>query len=168
MPDIFYLYNTYYTPYEPYITPLRRYLYLSQSYFYRYFFPYIWPLYRIWTKIIGKVLTDTPDFAALALLAVIVLVSIKVLDMLRKSIIYWLGLALRLALWAMVAGVGVYVWQRGFEQSIEDLGWVMGFLEGLGDEGERIGQNRAYRKAGDARRMPRSGPRGRTRGGGWT
>ena len=77
-------------------------------------------------------------------------------------------MALRLALWVGMALLGVYVYQRGVEQSVEDLGWVLGYLGGLEAEGDRIGQARARGKATDAGRMRGVNSRGRTRGGGWS
>ena len=107
---------------------------------------------------------------------------------------------MRMALWLTVGGVGLYVWQRGFDQSVEDFGYIWGFLlvifsdslfplspcfggrrtistrgsltpksfrQGLGDEGERIGGQKARGRERDARRMAGAGKRGRTRGAGW-
>jgi len=53
------------------------------------------------------------------------------------------------------------------EQSLEDVGWVIGLLAGLGDEGEKIGKAKGRQKMADAKRAQAGGPRGRTRGGGW-
>ena len=80
---------------------------------------------------------------------------------------FWVSMGMKLVLWVGVGLLGFYVYQRGVDQSIEDLGWILGYLAEVGDEGERIGQTKARRKAADARRVPNSGPRGRTRGGGW-
>ena len=85
----------------------------------------------------------------------------------RKTIIYWISVAIRMALWVAVLGVGVYVWQRGLEQSLEDFGWMWGLLEGLGEEGKKIGGAKAGRRERDARKMSGTGKRGRTRGAGW-
>jgi hypothetical protein len=166
-PQAFHLYTTYYTPYEAYLGPLRRYFFLSQSYFYRFAFPYLWPAYKLGNKALG-IFLDAPDMATLVLLAVMLLVSLKLLNMLRKTIIYWVSVAVRLGMWIVVAAVGVYVWQRGVEQGMEDLGWMIGFMAGLESEGERIGNAKASRRSRDARRVPTQGPRGRTRGAGWT
>lgn len=110
---------------------------------------------------------DAPDMTTVALLAIMLLISLKLLNMLRKTIIYWISMAMRLTMWVSVAAVGLYVWQRGIEQSMEDLGWVIGFVAGLENEGERIGNLKASRRTGDARRIPTHGHRGRTRGAGW-
>lgn len=80
---------------------------------------------------------------------------------------YWVGLAFKMGLWLAVGGLGWYVWQRGFDQSVEDFGYVWGFLQGLGDAGERIGGQKARGRERDARRMAGAGKRGRTRGAGW-
>ena len=80
---------------------------------------------------------------------------------------YWIGLAIRMGLWLTVGLLGVYVWQRGFDQSLEDFGYVWGLLQGLGDEGERIGRQKLRGRERDARRMAGAGKRGRTRGAGW-
>lgn len=168
-----YYYTTYYRPYEAYLRPLRRGLYISQSYFYRYFFPYLYPAYALLQRTLGGALfgssSGAPDLASLALLALLALLSLKLLDVVRRTVLYWIGVAVRLALWLTVAAVGVYVWQRGVEATVEDLGWVVGYLAGLGDEGERIGKGQAARREGDARRIRRGQPgsKGRTRGAGW-
>ena len=86
---------------------------------------------------------------------------------------YWLALAVKMAVWGLVAAVGAYVWQRGLEGSMEDVGWLFGVLSG---EVEEVG--RSSRAAGAGGSGPRrghgankagagKGPRGRTRGGGW-
>lgn len=160
-------YATYCGPYEAYLRPLR-YVYLSQSYFYRHFFPYLYPIYALFERAIGTLTTDSPDLATLAFLALICLITLKLLDMLRRTVIYWTKVLFKLALYALMVGAGIYVWQRGIEQSLKELGWVVGLFMGLEDEGERIGRSRAAARDRDARRIPRHmGLRGRTRGAGW-
>lgn len=112
-------------------------------------------------------LTDAPDLATLVLLAVVLLVSVKIVNVVRRTVIYWIWLTVRLALWTAVAMVGVYAWQQGAEKTVEDLGWLVGFVAGLQDEGERIGNMRASRTAWEARGMSRNRSNGKTRGGGW-
>lgn len=111
---------------------------------------------------------DAPDIATLALLAVIFLVSLKILDIVRNTILSWIKMILRLGVWALVAAVGLYVWLNGIEQSMESLGWVLGYMAGLENEGERIGNMKASRRTRDASRISTRGHRGRTRGAGWS
>lgn len=111
---------------------------------------------------------DAPNLTTLALLAVLLFISLKLLNILRKTLLYWIGLVIRLATWGLVAAVGLYVWHRGVEQSMEDLGWIIGFLAGLENEGENIGNAKAARRTEDARKLPSYGQKGRrTRGAGW-
>ncbi|MCJ1394036.1 hypothetical protein MMC18_006914 [Xylographa bjoerkii] len=166
LPLFFNLYTTYYTPYEPYIRPFMRYVYYAQSYAYKYLFPTLWPLYRL-TRMIFSRLSDAPDIATLVVLIILAYISMKVLDILRRQIIYWISVTLKLLLWASLALIGFYVYQRGIEQSLEDLGWVLGYFAALEDEGERLGQTKGNSKMAQARRAERQAPRGRTRGGGW-
>lgn len=167
VPQAAHFYNTYYQPYASYLKPIYRTLFLAQSYFYRYIFPTVYPLYTLSNNAIQSLSSDAPDLVTVAILAAVLIVSLKVLDYMRKTIVYWISLAIRLAMWGLVALIGVYVWQRGVEQSVEDFGWVWGLLAGLGEEGEKIGGRKAAARQRDARRMAGSGPRGRTRGAGW-
>ncbi|KAI4248127.1 MAG: hypothetical protein L6R40_001216 [Gallowayella cf. fulva] len=166
-PQLFYLYSTYYTPYATYIHPLRRAILLTQSYFYRYAFPALYPFYALTSRLFGAVLTEQPSLASLALLAVLLLVSLKVMDMLRRTIIAWIAFAVRMIVYAGVMLMGLWVYQRGFEQSLEDVGWIVGLFAGLGEQGEKVGQARAAGRAKDARRVPRGNARGRTKGSRW-
>lgn len=111
--------------------------------------------------------TDAPDILTLAILAIALIISLRILDYMRRTVLYWVRLAIRMGLWLAVGGLGFYVWRRGFDQSVEDFGFVWGFLQGLGVEGERIGGQKARGRARDAERMTGVGRRGRTRGAGW-
>ena len=169
IPQLYYLYNSYNTTYHPYIAPIYRFLLLTQSYFYRYLFPTLYPLYTLTNAALRSLSSDSPDVLTIIGLAVVLFLSMKALDYMRRSIIYWISLAIRLGMYATILGVGVYVWNRGLEQSIEDFGWVYGLLEGLGDEGQKVGNKRARgsRYEADRIRQAKAGRRGRTRGAGW-
>ena len=166
-PQLFYLYSTYYTPFATYVHPLRRALLLTQSYFYRYAFPTLYPFYALTLRLLGSVLTEQPSLASLALLGIFLLVSLKLMDMLRRAIVSWIAFAIRMIMYTSVVLVGVWVYQRGLEQSLEDLGWIIGLLAGLGEQGEKVGRARAAGRAKEARSIPKGHYRGRTRGAGW-
>ncbi|KAL8824658.1 MAG: hypothetical protein Q9191_004905 [Dirinaria sp. TL-2023a] len=166
-PQAFNFYHNYYKPYSTYVRPLQRYILLAQSYFYSHFFPYLYPIVRLTSSALQSLLTDTPSIFTLAVLAMVLIVSLKLLDMLRRTIIYWISVAIRLALWASIAGLGIYMYNRGVEQTVEDIGWVMGMFEGLGNEGQRVGQRRAAARDGKAQNLGKRTARGRTRGAGW-
>lgn len=110
---------------------------------------------------------DAPDIATLVLLAVILVISLKLLDIVRNTILFWIRMTLKLGMWVLVATIGLYVWLNGIEQSMESLGWVIGYLAGLENEGERLGSMKAASRTRDARRISTRGHRRRTRGAGW-
>lgn len=164
LPQAAHFYNNYYYHFQPYIAPLYRILFSSQVYFYRHVYPNLYPIYVLSNKALQSLSTDVPDILTLAILAIAFVVSLRVLDYMRRTIMYWVGLVIKMGLWLVLGGLGVYVWQRGFDRSMEDFGFVWGFLQGLGNEGERIGGQKARGRERDARRMAGAGKRGRTRG----
>ena len=87
--------------------------------------------------------------------------------MLRRTIIYWISLALKAMVWGVIVGLGVYIYYRGLEESVEDVGWFLGALSGLEAEGKREGYRRASGRQREARTFGKRTPRGRTRGAGW-
>lgn len=177
LPLLYNLYTTYYAPYEPYLRPFRNSLFAlhhtASRYLYPYLIPftrhYLWPLYLLCTRLMGKLLTETPDITSLILLLLVLLVSIKVVGLVRRVVAYWVALGMRVAGWGVVGLLGWYMWQRGMEGSVEDLGWVFGLLSGGVEEAGRRSGEGAYggeRRRGYAKGKGK-GARGPTRGGGW-
>ena len=162
--DLFPQAALFYNNYYYYIAPLYRILLSSQSLFYRSIFPSLYPIYVLSNNALHSLSTDAPDILTLAVLAVALIISFRVLDYMRRTILYWVGLAIRLGLWVAIGGLGLYVWQRGFDQSMEDFGYIWGFLQGLGHEGEKVGGQKARAKERDARRLAGVSKRARTRG----
>jgi len=173
LPFLHDLYRTYYSPYSRYLAPVRRYAYFAHRHMGPYIYPYysyLRPLYNLTSSTLNSALNETPSLSTLALLALLLLFSLKALDMLRRTVMYWFGFAMRMGMWGAVAIVGVYVWQRGVEGSAEDLGvlweWAMQMWEEQSQHaqgyqgGARKGHKGARKGAGKA-------PRGRTRGSGW-
>lgn len=166
-PQAFNFYHKYYKPYATYLRPLQRSVLLAKSYFYSYFFPYVYPLIRLSSRAYQSILADNSSIYTLAILAIVLIISLKLLDILRRIIIHWISLALRLVFWAAVVGAGFYIYNRGVDQTADDIGWVMGLLAGLEEQGQRVGQRRAAGSSRQARNLGKRTPRGRTRGAGW-
>lgn len=127
-PQAAHLYHNYYYSFLPYLAPFYRILLSSQSYFYRQIFPTLYPIYVLSNNALHSLSTDAPDIITLAVLAIALIISFRVLDYMRRTVMYWVGLAIRMGLWLTLGVLGVYVWQRGFDQSVEDFGYVLGFL----------------------------------------
>lgn len=75
--------------------------------------------------------SSTPDLVSILLLALILLISLKVLDYARRVIVFWVMLVLRLAFWGAVIGLAYYVYKVGWEDAVEGLGWAWGVAEGF-------------------------------------
>lgn len=77
-----------------------------------------WPMIN---KFINTIRTK-PDIASIALLLVTLYISLKLLNMAIQSVMWWLKLARKLMFWALIVGVGTWVWSRGLEGAVTDLG----------------------------------------------
>jgi len=89
--------------------------------------PYLWPFYnalntvKSWILPIIDQISHKPDLATIALLLVIVLVSLKILDMLWQTVIFWFKLAKRILFWGGLAALGLWLWSRGPEGMMQDV-----------------------------------------------
>lgn len=123
--------------------------------------------------------SSTPDLVSVFLLALILLISLKVLDYARRVIVFWITLAFRLVFWGTVIGVAYYVYTVGVEKTVKDLGWLWGIAEGFVEDlvqhgsshaanGGKYGSGYGYGGAGKQRygRDSRSGY-GKKTGRGW-
>lgn len=71
-----------------------------------------------------------PSIPSLLALALLLLVTLKILDMAYRAVLFWIRLAFRLAFWGAVVGVGFWVWSRGVDGFVEDVGELAGFWWG--------------------------------------
>jgi hypothetical protein len=65
-------------------------------------------------------LYNSPDVLTIVLLGVLLLISLKILDLLRRAVVFWVRMFTRLAFWGSILVAGVYVWGRGWEGALED------------------------------------------------
>ena len=68
-------------------------------------------------------MSSKPDLATLALLLIILFLSLKILNILVQTLLFWLRLAKRIAFWGGLLGLGVWMYTRGPEGVGEDLGY---------------------------------------------
>ncbi|KAH7385593.1 nuclear pore assembly and biogenesis-domain-containing protein [Pyrenochaeta sp. MPI-SDFR-AT-0127] len=71
-------------------------------------------------------LITQPDVASILALLAIFFISLKILDMMYRAVIFWVNMVLRLVFWGSILLVGLWVWNRGVEGFVEDL-------QGLGE-----------------------------------
>ncbi|KXL46261.1 hypothetical protein M433DRAFT_153769 [Acidomyces richmondensis BFW] len=72
---------------------------------------------------LGAAVSSKPDLATLALILIIIFVSLRILDMLWQTVKFWVRMIGRLAFWGIVLGVAVWMWTRGAEGVMEDVGF---------------------------------------------
>lgn len=134
------------SPLRPYLSPV---LSTTTSYL---------PLLKTYTTTLTNALTQKPDLATLALLLLILILSLKLLNMLLNTVLFWIRLAFRVVFWSALGLLGVWMWTRGPEGVLEDLGMWAGRWQ------------QEYRRIQDGQQEVVRGRReayGRERGAGW-
>ncbi|KXX73389.1 hypothetical protein MMYC01_209378 [Madurella mycetomatis] len=80
-------------------------------------------------------LSASPNVVAVALLLVVAVVVLQILSIIRRIMLFWTRLAMRLLFWSVVAVVASMVWQRGVAESVQDTvywaGRAIGLLGGM-------------------------------------
>ena len=82
-------------------------------------------LSALFSPLLNKI-TTSPDLASLALLLISLVVSLVILDMLWRAVVYWVRLFFKLVFWVSVIGVGFWVWSRGPDGLMEDVEMLIG------------------------------------------
>jgi hypothetical protein len=67
----------------------------------------------------NKIITQ-PDVASILVLLAIFFISLKILGMMYRAVIFWVKLALQMVLWGGILVVGLWVYNRGLEGFVED------------------------------------------------
>ena len=94
--------------------------------------PYLYRLYsaagtaKSWLLPLIDQVSQKPDLATIALLLIIVLVSLKILDMLWQTLLFWMRFVRRLVLWGGIAALGLWFWSRGPDGVLEDVQYWQG------------------------------------------
>lgn len=62
-----------------------------------------------------------PDLATIALLLIILFVSLKILNMLYQTFLFWLRMARRVVFWGGLVGLAIWMYTRGPDGAAADL-----------------------------------------------
>lgn len=73
----------------------------------------------ILSPVLGQ-LSSSPDLATVVILVIILFISLKIMNMLYRTIMWWISLLTRLVLWSAVLGLGLWMWQRGITGVVDD------------------------------------------------
>lgn len=69
---------------------------------------------------ITKLVTQ-PDVASILLVIAIFFISMKILDMMYRAVLFWINLVFQLILYGGMAVLGVWIYTRGVEGFVEDV-----------------------------------------------
>ncbi|KAH8731172.1 nuclear pore assembly and biogenesis-domain-containing protein, partial [Phaeosphaeriaceae sp. PMI808] len=78
-----------------------------------------------------------PDVASILAVLAIFFISLKILDMMYRAVLFWINMAIRLALWGGLLVLGTWIWSRGVDGFIED---VSGMVEHWSGEYEKYSE----------------------------
>jgi hypothetical protein len=73
------------------------------------------------------------DLLSLTLLAVALFTLFKIADYLRRMIMFWVFLFIKLVAVLVLLQLAIYVYTYGVEKTLRDLGWLWGFVESLAE-----------------------------------
>ncbi|KAI2790064.1 hypothetical protein POX_d05568 [Penicillium oxalicum] len=83
-------------------------------------------------------LSAMPDLMTSLMLAGLLVVSLVILDYIRRLVIWWVmwwvRFLVRLVFWGSVVFVGFYVYNFGLEQTVQDAGRLGGFAMGFAEQ----------------------------------
>jgi hypothetical protein len=71
-----------------------------------------------------------PDLATVALLLVILFVSLKLVNMVYQTVLFWLRMAWRVVFWGGLASLAMWMYSRGPEGATEDVQYWYGMWTG--------------------------------------
>jgi hypothetical protein len=81
------------------------------------------------TPLLTRLITQ-PDVATILLVVAIFFISLKVLDMMYRAVMFWVNMALRLVFWGAIVVLGMWVWNRGVDGFVDDVGGLMEYWTG--------------------------------------
>lgn len=102
------------------------------------------------TSVLSSLLShvqQSPDVASIALLLILLFVSLKIVNLLYRTVMFWVTLIFKIAFYGCLAGIGLWVWSRGIEGVQEDVGNLSALWQdeyGYWKERERMGVRGMY------------------------
>ncbi|OAL50645.1 hypothetical protein IQ07DRAFT_587303 [Pyrenochaeta sp. DS3sAY3a] len=113
------------------------------------------------SPILTRIVTQ-PDVASILALLAILFISLKILDMMYRAVMFWVTMALRLVFWGAILALGFWIWNRGpdgFVEDVQDLGeyWV-------GEYDKYSGEVKAFQQQKESQLRQQAGKK---KGRGW-
>jgi uncharacterized protein YggT (Ycf19 family) len=101
---------------DPYVRPIRRFIFQTQRQIYPILLPYL--------NTAADLAHKSPAIITVGILLLFLLIAMQVLNFIRRVMVWWFKLVMRIAFWTVVVLVISAVWQRGLQRTVGDLvGW---------------------------------------------
>jgi hypothetical protein len=101
---------------DPYLRPVRRFIYDTQARTYPIMLPYL--------NKAAVLAQDSPAIISVGVLLLFLLIAMQVLNFVRRVMVFWIRLMVRVTFWGGVVMLVAAVWQRGVGKTAEDaVGW---------------------------------------------
>lgn len=71
-----------------------------------------------------------PDIATIVALLALFFISLKILDMAYRAVMFWINMFIRLVFWGGVLVLCMWVYNRGIDGFVEDIGELIEFWSG--------------------------------------
>ncbi|KAH7095392.1 nuclear pore assembly and biogenesis-domain-containing protein [Paraphoma chrysanthemicola] len=81
------------------------------------------------TPLLTRAITQ-PDVASILALLAIFFISLKILDMAYRAVMFWVKMAFRLVFWGAIVLLGLWVWNRGVDGFVDDVGGLVEYWSG--------------------------------------
>ena len=103
------------------------------------FYTYVTTLYTYGSTYLGALLpfvpktipTNSAELASLVIFVLVLFTTFKVVDYVRRMILFWVFLVIKLVAVLALVQLALYVYTYGVEKTLNDLGWVWGFVESM-------------------------------------
>lgn len=107
---------------------------------------------RYFQSLVGLISGTSPSLGSIALLIIVLFLSLKILGMLYRAVIFWVTLAVRVFFLGSLALIAIWMYTRGPDGALEDMQYWGGYWKGEYHKWERqarVAQNAAgYRGHG--------------------
>jgi uncharacterized protein YggT (Ycf19 family) len=101
---------------DPYLRPIRRFIYQTQRQVYPILLPYL--------NTAADLAHKSPAIITVGILLLFLLIAMQVLNFIRRVMVWWFKFVMRIAFWTVVVLIISAIWQRGLERTVRDLvGW---------------------------------------------
>ena len=113
------------------------------------------------TPLLTRLITQ-PDVASILALIAVFFISLKILDMMYRVVMFWVNMVLRLVFWGSMLVLGLWLWNRGVDGFVED---IQGLGEHWAGEYERYsGEVKAFQQQKEDQIRNQAGQKQRGRG----